>query len=85
MRPTAYAAARGAWQSVNSATAGIGFWFLRTNGYTRDNVVYAGEKGYLYNRGIPVTCPDAGIVPAIRIRLGLSPVIRVEDISTRPD
>ena len=41
--------------------------------------------GYLYNRGIPVTCMDAGIVPAIRIRLGAAPVTRVEDISSRPE
>ncbi len=80
LAPTAYAAARGAWRSDGGETRGMGFWFLRTNGYTRDNAVYAGEWGYLYNRGIPVTCADAGIVPVIRIRLGVSPVTRVEDI-----
>lgn len=69
LMPTAYASARGAWQSTSPETAGFGFWFLRTNGYTRDNVVYVSENGYLYNRGIPVTCRDAGIVPAIWIRL----------------
>ena len=79
--PTAYAATRGAWQSISPETAGLGFWFLRTNGYTSDNVVYVGEKGYLYNRGIPVTCSDAGIVPAIRIRLGDAPITRVGDIT----
>ena len=83
LAPTAYAAARGAWRSDDGESYGIGFWFLRTNGYTRDNVVYVGELGYLYNRGIPVTCADAGIVPVIRIRLGASPVIRVEDIQSR--
>ena len=66
---TAYAAARGVWQSDQEETEGNCFWLLRTNGYTRDNVVYVGEKGYLYNRGIPVTCPDAGIVPALRVDL----------------
>lgn len=65
--PTDYAVARGAWVSGSDDTKGIGFWFLRTNGYTRDNVVYVGEKGYLYNRGIPVTCADAGVAPVIRI------------------
>ena len=80
LSPTAYAVARGAWRSDTGETAGIGFWFLRTNGYTRDNVVYAGERGYLYNRGIPVTCADAGIVPVIRIRLGAAPLTRVDDI-----
>lgn len=78
--PTAYARARGAWSSADSETAGNGFWLLRTNGYTRDNVVYVGEKGYLYNRGIPVTCSDAGIVPVIRVRLGASPMEKAEDI-----
>lgn len=82
LSPTAYASTRGAWQSTSPETAGFGFWFLRTNGYTRDNVVYVGEKGYLYNRGIPVTCGDAGIVPAIRVRLGDVPLTRVGDISS---
>ena len=85
MRPTAYALARGAWQSEQADTAKIGFWLLRTNGYTRDNVVYVGEKGYLYNRGIPVTCMDACIVPAIRIRLGEADYARVADISSREE
>ena len=85
LKPTAYAIARGAWQSGLEATAGIGFWMLRTNGYTEDNAVYVGEKGYLYNRGIPVTCMDAEIVPVVRIQLGKSPVVRVEDISTRQE
>ena len=81
--PTAYAAARGAWRSTAEETAGVGFWLLRTNGYTRDNTVYVGEKGYLYNRGIPVTCMDAGIVPAVRIRLGGAPCVRADDIEGR--
>ena len=82
LSPTAYASTRGAWRSTNPETLGFGFWFLRTNGYTRDNVVYVGEKGYLYNRGIPVTCGDAGIVPAIRVRLGDVLIMQVEDISS---
>ncbi len=68
LSPTDYAAAGGAWVSASGDTAGTGFWFLRTNGYTSDNVVYVGEKGFLYNRGIPVTCSDAGVVPVIRVR-----------------
>ena len=83
LSPTPYAVARGAWESADNGTAGIGFWLLRTNGYTRDNAVYVGEKGYLYNRGIPVTCADAGIVPVIRIRLDLAEYQRVTDISSR--
>ncbi len=85
LSPTPYAIARGAWVSEKDETAGVGFWLLRTNGYTQDNIVYVGEKGYLYNRGIPVTCSDAGIVPAIRLRLGVAPFSRVEDISSRRD
>ena len=81
--PTAYAAARGAWQAEQADTAGIGFWLLRTNGYTQDNIVYVGEKGYLYNRGIPVTCPDALIVPAIRVQLGAAALEKAPDISSR--
>lgn len=85
LAPTAYAAARGAWQSQNTETSGKGFWLLRTNGYTPDNVVYVGEKGYLYNRGIPVTCGDAGIVPAIRVRLGTGLMFRTEDLSSKKE
>ena len=85
MSPTPYAVSRGAWVSEQGETAGVGFWLLRTNGYTQDNIVYVGEKGYLYNRGIPVKCSDAGIVPAIRLRLGVAPFSRVEDISTQKE
>ena len=81
--PTAYAAGSGAWRSEAPETMGIGFWLLRTNGYTQDNVVYVGEKGYLYNRGIPVTCMDAGIVPAIRVRVNDAYLVQAEDISSR--
>ncbi len=83
--PTDYAVAGGAWISNLDETSGIGFWFLRTNGYTQDNVVYVGEKGYLYNRGIPVTCADAGIVPVIRIQRGSSLYTRGEDISSKTE
>lgn len=67
--PTAYAASRGVWQSAVDESAGNAFWFLRSNGYTASNVVYVGELGHIYNRGIPVICPDAGLIPAIRIDL----------------
>ena len=81
--PTDYAVAQGAWVSSSDETAGIGFWILRTNGYTRDNVVYVGEKGYLYNRGIPVTCADAGVVPVIRIQRDDSRYTCGEDITSK--
>ncbi len=67
--PTEYAVCRGAWRSDLEESKGKGFWFFRTNGYTASNVVYAGELGYIYNRGIPVTCRDACIVPAVRVDL----------------
>ncbi|MDO4803433.1 MAG: DUF6273 domain-containing protein [Lachnospiraceae bacterium] len=68
-KPTAFAKCRGAWQSEREESKGNGFWILRSNGYTAANVVYVGETGDVYNRGIPVTCKDASIVPAIRINL----------------
>ena len=74
-QPTAYAAARGAWRSQLPESEGNGFWFFRSNGYTASNVVYAGELGYIYNRGIPVTCRDACIIPAIRVDLGTAPLV----------
>ena len=83
--PTDYAVARGAWVSSSEDTSGIGFWFLRTNGYTQDNVVYVGERGYLYNRGIPVTCADAGAVPVIRIQRDSSLYTRGDDITSNGD
>ena len=83
--PTDYAVARGAWRSAAGETNGNGFWLLRTNGYTRDNVVYVGEGGYLYNRGISVTCVDAGVVPVIRVRLGRCLLTRKADIASGPD
>ena len=67
--PTAYAASRGVWQSAVDESAGNTFWFLRSNGYTASNVVYVGELGHIYNRGIPVICQDAGMIPALRIDL----------------
>lgn len=62
-----YAKCKGAWWSSLDATAGNCFWFLRTNGYTASNVVYVGDNGDTFNRGISVMCNDAGIVPAIWI------------------
>ena len=59
--PTAYALGRGAWQSDPEDSAGNTFWLLRSSGFTASNVVYVGESGYIYNRGIPVTCQDAAL------------------------
>ena len=65
-KPTRYALARGAWRSRKN---GNGFWMLRTNGYNSANAVYVGDVGDIYNRGMPVTCLDALIMPALRLSI----------------
>ena len=42
---------------------------LRTNGSNAANAVYVGDVGDIYNRGMPVTCPDALIMPALRLSI----------------
>ncbi len=66
-RPTDYALCRGAWQASDGR--GNVFWITRTTGYTHENVVYVDESGYMYNRGILVTCSDAAVIPAIVLDL----------------
>ena len=66
VKPTRYALARGAWTSREN---GNGLWMLRTNGYNAANAVYVGDVGDIYNRGMPVTCPDAVIMPALRLSI----------------
>lgn len=81
--PTAYALGRGTWQSDNAGSEGNTFWLLRSNGFTASNVVYVGELGHIYNRGIPVTCQDAGLVPAIRIDLETAAYSYTGTVSSR--
>ena len=69
-RPTDYAAWKGVWKE--SDERGNVFWMTRTTGYTRDNVVYVDESGYMYNRGILVTCADAAVIPALVLDLDSS-------------
>ena len=69
-RPTAYALRKGAWQE--SGERGNVFWITRTTGYTHANVVYVDESGYMYNRGILVTCGDAAVIPALVLDLDSS-------------
>lgn len=64
-KPTEYAIARGAWASKS----GMGYWVLRTNGYSASNAVYVSDLGAVYNRGSYVNCLDAGILPAMTIDL----------------
>ncbi len=68
-RSTLYAKCRGAWWSPVENYRGVSFWFMRSIGYTKANVVYVGESGDTYNRGIVVTCNDAAVLPAITLDL----------------
>lgn len=69
-RPTDYALMKGVWQE--SGDRKNVFWITRTTGYTHANVVYVDESGYMYNRGILVTCRDAAIIPALVLDLDSS-------------
>ena len=66
-QPTGYALWKGAWQEAGER--GNVFWITRTTGYTHANVVYVDESGYMYNRGILVTCGDAAVIPALVLDL----------------
>ena len=68
-RSTLYAKCRGAWWSPVVLFRGNSFWFMRTVGYTKANVVYVGETGDTFNRGIVVNCDDAAVLPAITLNL----------------
>ena len=71
-RPTDYALMKGAWRADGESGSGNVFWITRTTGYTHANVVYVDESGYLYNRGILVTCADAALLPALVLDLDSS-------------
>ena len=66
-QPTDYAIRKGIWYEQNGS--GNVFWITRTTGYTHSNVVYVDESGYMYNRGILVTCKDAAVIPALVLDL----------------
>jgi hypothetical protein len=66
-RPTGYALWKGAWREAGER--GNVFWITRTPGYTHANVVYVDEYGYMYNRGILVTCRDAAVIPVLVLDL----------------
>ena len=73
-RSTLYAKCRGAWWSSVDGYRGNSFWFMRTNGYTRESVTYICDFGYIYQRGTIATCEDAGILPALWIDLDLAQI-----------
>ena len=80
-RPTSYALWKGVWKETGER--GNVFWITRTTGYTHANVVYVDESGYMYNRGILVTCKDAAIIPALVLDLN-SFVYEYADTCTIP-
>ena len=79
-RSTLYAKCRGAWWSPMEEYRGISFWFMRSIGYTKANVVYVGESGDTYNRGIVVTCNDAAVLPAITLNLSSANYQKAEPV-----
>ena len=66
-KPTDYALWKGVWKEKKER--GNVFWLTRTTGYTHENVVFVDESGYMYNRGILVTCDDAAVIPALVLDL----------------
>ena len=65
---TAYARHNGTWFSrKDDDNFGNAFYMTRTNGYDRKNIVYVGETGSIYNRGIAINTSDIGFLPVIDI------------------
>lgn len=82
-RSTMYAKCRGSWWSSVNGYMGNSFWFMRTNGYTRESVTYICDFGYIYSRGTISTCEDAGVLPAIWIDLSLAQVEPAGTVSSK--
>ncbi|MBR2788981.1 MAG: hypothetical protein IKD94_07435 [Erysipelotrichaceae bacterium] len=80
--PTEYAIARGAWASSSTSTKGLGYWILRTNGYSASNAVYVSDIGAVYNRGTYVNCLDAGVLPAITVDLKTAELVNAGKVSS---
>ena len=65
---TAFARHNGTWFSrKDDENFGNAFYMTRTNGYDRKNIVYVGETGSIYNRGIAINTSDIGFLPVIDI------------------
>ena len=65
---TAFARYNGTWFSrKDDENFGNAFYMTRTNGYDRKNIVYVGETGSIYNRGIAIDTSDIGFLPVIDI------------------
>ena len=82
-RSTMYAKCRGSWWSSVNGYMGNSFWFMRTNGYTRDSVTYICDFGYIYQRGTISTCEDAGVLPALWIDLDRAEIEPAGTVSSR--
>lgn len=67
-KSTAYAIFNGVWFSnKNDDKFGNSFYMTRTNGYDRSTVLYVGEDGSIFNRGISFNVDDIGFLPVIEI------------------
>lgn len=66
---TAYARFQNVWFSKKEdENYGNAFYMTRTNGYDRQNIVYVGETGAIYNRGIDVSTDDIGFIPIVDVK-----------------
>ena len=67
-KSTAFAKFNGVWFSnKDDDKYGNSFYMTRTNGYDRSTVVYVGEDGSIFNRGIGFNINDMGFLPVIEI------------------
>lgn len=67
-KSTGYAKFNGVWFSnKDDDKFGNSFYMTRTNGYDRSTVVYVGEDGSIFNRGISFNVDDIGFLPVIEI------------------
>ena len=82
-RSTLYAKCRGSWWSSVNGYMGNSFWFMRTNGYTRESVTYICDFGYIYQRGTISTCEDAGVLPALWIDLDRAQIEPAGTVSSK--
>jgi len=67
-KSTGYAKFNGVWFSnKNDDKFGNSFYMTRTNGYDRSTIVYVGEDGSIFNRGISFNVDDIGFLPVIEL------------------
>ena len=67
-KSTGYAKFNGVWFSnKDDDKYGNSFYMTRTNGYDRSTIVYVGEDGSIFNRGIGFDIDDMGFLPVVEI------------------